>query len=579
MTATPPSGPTSILGVAVRDLGRLRFVAVTVTKHGFGEVLQRTPLARFLPENTDAEHAHDPPQVRLRNLLEALGPTWIKFGQILSSRPDLLAPEYIEALGELQDHAPVVAWEDIRQGVESGLGRSLDEAFATFDETPLATASIAQTHIATTHDGRRVVVKVQRPGIGPQMRGDLNLLYLAAKALEAAIDELDVYRPGGIVEAFERDLVRELNFSNELGNLMTARQLLDHERSVTVPEPVPELSSRTVLTMELFDGKALRGLDKSSDAAAHAVEEVLHATCKQVFVDGFFHGDPHPGNLLCNEAGDVCFIDWGLAGRLTAEQREDLVRGIVAAITGDLHGIAKVLMRMGTPTERVPMAEFKAEIGRIRSKYLVVTGIEQVDSTGFVQEFVGAAQRFRIQINPEYSLLFKAAATLEGVVRSLHPEVDLVAIARPYLDDMVRTQLSPGRMVEQAFNGVSGMGSMIRDLPGQVDQLLHDVETGNLQIRATTPELDRLPKLVFSAASRLSMALFAASMSISAALLLPNDPTAVGGIPILSTSLIVLAVVGWFVLWWWHFLGQGRPIRVSPALRLLQRFLPESDEV
>jgi ubiquinone biosynthesis protein len=570
--------PTSILGVAVRDLGRLRFVTMTVVRHGFGEWLHRTPLARFRGDTTaDDALAAEPPGVRLRKLLESLGPTWIKFGQILSSRPDLLSQDYLDALAELQDHAPVVETAAIRTAVAAGLGRPVEEVFAEFDDTPLATASIAQTHLATTHEGVRVVVKVQRPGIGPQMRGDLNLLYLAARVLEAAIDELDVYRPAEIVQAFERDLVRELNFSYELGNLMTARLLVDPKRPVEVPDAFPSLSSRTVLTMGLFPGKPLRALGKGTPEAEAAVEELIHAMCKQVFLDGFFHGDPHPGNLLVDE-GTLCFIDWGLAGRLTSEQREDLVRLIVAAIAGDQHGVARVLLRMGNAKERIPMAEFKAEIVRIRSQYLVVGSVEAVDSAGFIQEFVNAAQRFRIQLNPEYALLVKAAATLEGVIRSQHPDIEVVSIARQYVDEVVRAQLSPARMMEEAMSGVTGMGGLLRDLPGHVDQVLHDIETGNLQVRAATPELDRLPHLVFMAASRIAMALFAASTTISAAILLPSDPTSLGGIPVLSTALIVLAVLGWFVLWWWHFLGQGRRIRVSPLLTLLQRFIPDEDD-
>ncbi len=573
---------TSILGVAVRDLGRLRFVTATVARHGFGEILIRSPIAkRFtaegaLPEGDEALSTQ-PPAVRFRRLLEALGPTWIKLGQILSSRVDLLPPDYIEALKELQDSAPVLPFEVIAEAVTTGLGRSLQEAFADFDERPLATASIAQTHLATTHEGDRVVVKVQRPDIGPQMRGDLDLLYLGARILEATIDELNIYRPSEIVQAFEKDLIRELNFTTELSYLTTAAQLLDPNRQVQVPAPYPALSSRTVLTMAYCPGVPLHKLEKGSDRARHAVEELLHAMARQVFKDGFFHGDPHPGNLLLTDEGELCLIDYGLVGRLTLEQREDVVRLVVAALSGDVHGIARVLLKMGVPTERIHMAEFKADIGRIRSSYLVVGGIEEVDSGAFVNEFVMAAQRYRIKLNPAYSVLVKAAVTVEGVVRSLHPDVDLVAIARPYVDELVRERLSPKRLLDEAVGGVSGVGGLLRDLPGHLDQVLHDVETGNLQVRMVTPELDRLPAMIHKSASRLSLSLFAASMSVAAALLIPNDPTSLGGIPVLSTVVLVLAVLSWFVLWWWHFLGTGRKFRLSPWLALLARVLPDEE--
>jgi len=296
---------TSVLGVAIRDIARFNKVLGIVVLHGFGGIVARTPLGkRFTAETPltegDEELRSKPEAVRFRKLLEALGPTYIKLGQILSMRVDILPADYIRELEILQDNAPVVPFESIKTAVETGLGHPLSELYADFDETPLATASIAQTHLATTYDGKRVVVKVQRPGIEDVMRSDLDLLYLGARALEAAVEEAVLYSPSDVIVQFERALVRELNFTHELSNLQTARHLLDTGRPVTVPEPWPELSCRTVLTMEFFPGKAIRTLEPDSTQAHHAVEEILEAACKQVLVDGFYHADPHPGNILIN---------------------------------------------------------------------------------------------------------------------------------------------------------------------------------------------------------------------------------------------------------------------------------------
>lgn len=573
---------TSILGVAVRDLGRLRFVAQTVARHGFGELLQRSPLRRRLfgsaavPEE-DPALRRDPPGVRFRKLLEALGPTWIKLGQILSSRVDLLPPDWIEALTELQDGAPVLPWPLIEQAVVEGLGRPVSDAFAAFDQTPLATASIAQTHLATTHEGEQVVVKVQRPGIGDAMRGDLDLLFLAARALEAIIDEAAIYSPSQIVVAFEKDLLRELNFTHELANLATARELLDPERPITVPSTYPALSSRTVLTMAYFPGKPLRSLTPRSPEAREAVEQVLHSGLRQVFVDGFFHADPHPGNILVDDDGQLCLIDFGMVGHLSHEQRDDIVTLVIAVILDDVPSIARILLKMGTPTARIPMAEFRAEIARVRSTSLVAARLEDVDSSRFVQDFVTAAQRFRIKLNPDYSVLVKAAATLEGVIRTLHPDVDIVGIARPYAERLVKERYTPTRLLSDAMSGVGIFGGLLRELPGHIDQVLHDVETGNLQVRSVTPELDRLPNMLHTVGSRLTMAMFSASTTVSAALLLPDDPTTVGGVPWLSVALMLLSGLGWTVLWWWHFVGAGKKIRVGPVLGFLQRAVLPND--
>ena len=291
----------SLVSVAVRDLARLRSVAYIVARHGFAPLLMKTPLGKRLldwPITDDpALHGTSAP-VRFAKLLAALGPTYIKFGQILSMRKDIFSAEWIEALETLQDDAPSLPFVVVREQVETGLGGRLEELFATFDEEPLATASIAQTHRARTWDGDRTVVKVQRPGIEAVIRSDLNLLQLAAQVLEASIDEMQLLGIVSIVGEFEQGLLQELDFHQELSNLLEIQRNLDASRKVTVPRPYPELSSRTVLTMQFFDGKPIRKLTPRSPEAQAVVNEILHAAFKQVFVDGVFHGDPHAGNLL-----------------------------------------------------------------------------------------------------------------------------------------------------------------------------------------------------------------------------------------------------------------------------------------
>lgn len=569
----------SVLGVAIRDIGRLNQVLGIVVRHGFGELLLRSAAGRRLLElratEVDADLLGVPAGVRVRRLLEALGPTWIKLGQILSMRVDIVPPDLALALQSLQDAAPTLTFDEVRGVVEAALGRPLLESFASFDEQPLATASIGQTHLATTRDGERVVVKVQRPGIERKIRGDLDLLFLAARLVEAAFEDAQLYAASDIVAEFERSLVRELNFTHELGNLLVARQHLRPEVPVHVPKPHPELSARTVLTMEFFPGKSLRTLAPRSPAASHAVELITRAACKQVFADGFFHGDPHPGNVLVDEAGNLCNIDWGLVGQLSLEQREDLVGLVLAAISADAGTMARLFLKMGTPTRRVNLAEFKSDILRIRRDHLAVGGLGQVDSQAFIQEFVGAANRFGIRLAPEYSVLVKAAATLEGVFRSLDPDVDVVAIARPYLEDLVRSRYAPKRLAEELLSEATGIGSLVRQLPGHVDQLFHDLESGNLQVRTRAPELAPLIPAIENLGSRVTMGLFSASLSVAAALLLPNDPFAVEirgrMVPVFGLAVATLATLGWVILWTWYWVMRGQRMSWMEIYRLYRR--------
>ncbi len=558
--------PESLLGVAARDLERLGQVTATLVRHGFGALVGRGAPAA----DTERAGAALTPAVRFTRLLADLGPTFIKLGQVLSIRRDLLPPDYITALETLQDDAPVVPFAAVREVVEAGLAQPLDEAFALFEERPLGTASIGQTHRATAADGTPMVVKVQRPGIERTMRSDLDLLYLVARALESAIDEAQLAAVSEVIVEFEKGLLRELDFTAELEHLETARRLLDPARRLAVPKPHRELSCRTVLAMEFFPGRPLRALEPRSDAARQAVEELVHAAVKQVFVDGFFHGDPHPGNVLVNQAGDVCLIDFGLVGHLEAGQREDLVTLILALIVGDDATIARVLLRMGTPTQRVNLAELRAEVFRIRTTYLTVASLTDVDSSGFAEAFGQAANRFRIKLAPAYAILTKATVTLEGIIRTWHPHIDLVAIARPAVERIVAERWSPTRLLADAMSGATGVGSLLRGLPAQLEQLLTDVESGNLQVHARSPGLESLPDRLQQLGNRLSLTAFAVALSICAAILVP-EALQLDLRSGLFGLCLVLAVSAWTVLWWWTVLGRGKPLRLAPLRKLFRR--------
>lgn len=567
---------TGILGVAARDVSRLQKVAGIVVKHGFGEVLMRVPFAAQVlgvgAARTQVEVQGTAPE-RFARLLGELGPTFIKLGQVLSMRSDLLPREYIVALETLQDRAPVIPIDAVKRVIEEGLGRSVDEIFANFDDEPLATASIAQTHRATTKEGRTVVVKVQRPGIGQTMRGDLDLLYLAARGLEAGIDDLRLISPSSIITEFEKALLRELNFTAELANLVRLGQLLKTTKGVIVPEPIAELSCSTVLVMQYFSGISVRDLEPKSERAKDVIVKLLDVMTKGILVDGFFHGDPHAGNILVGDDGTICLIDLGLVGTLSPEQREDIITLVLGTIVDDASTVVRVLLKMGTPTQRVNIGELKAEITRVRAQYVMVKSVAELDSQRFVEEFANAAHKYRVRLATEYSVLVKSVATIEGLVRRLHPDVDALSIVKPYAERLFADRYSPQAMLQQALGGATGIASLIRTVPTHLDQILHDVETGNVQIRPLTPKLDLLPDRVHNSASRIGVAIFSAAMTVSAAVVVPDDWTR----PMqwvklaLFVGFSTVATVGWTAMWWWHFLGQGKRLRLAPLIQFFRR--------
>jgi len=562
----------SFVGVALRDIGRLRSVAAVVARHGFGELLARTSLGRGLaqegglPERDPLLHRASAPE-RFTSLLVALGPTYIKLGQVLSMRKDLFQPAWIEALEQLQDNAPPLPLAAIKDQIARGLGSPVEELFADFCEAPLATASIAQVHAATTHGGEKVVVKIRRPGVEQTMRSDLDLLFMIAQLLESSIEEMQIVGLSDVVTEFERATLRELDFGQELDNLLVFREHLDPTRHVVVPKPHPDLSCRSVLTMDFFDGRAIRELQPESPEAKRAVEEIVHVACKQIFIDRFFHGDPHSGNILIGGDGTLCMLDVGLAGHLTVEERDDIVTLIMAAISADSSTIARVLLRMGTPTQRVNIGELKGEIDRISSKYLRVRSLRNYNSAGFAEEFARAASHFRIKLAPEYAVLIKAAATIEGIIRDLHPNVNLVAIAYPYAKQILAKKLDPAQLVHHLIGEASGLGRMLRSMPEQLDQALHDFQTGNIQVRVVAPDLEAIAPMLHQFGGRVVLALFALSMTLVTPALSPQGGAS--SLPAVASGL--LAAVAWLILLVWHVLGRGRPFRVLPLLRLFRR--------
>lgn len=564
----------SILGIAIRDAQRLREVVAVVMRHGFGEFVQRMPFAApFVPSGFTRGTVEGTPAERFSNLLAVLGPTYIKLGQLLSMRSDLLPADWIKALEKLQDRAPEIPYADVEKAIESGLGRPVAEVFSSIEKEPLATASIGQTHCATTIDGRRAVVKVQRPGIATKMRGDLDLLFLAAKALEASVDEARIVQPSMIVAEFEKGLLKELNFTSELANLVTMRRLLPEGGGVVAPEPYPELSCRTVLTMKYFEGKPVRDLAPGTPEAEKAAKVIVSAMCRGIFVDGFFHGDPHAGNILVGPDGTLCFLDLGLVGTLSPEQRDDLVTLVLGTIANDASTIARVLLKIGTATQRVDIGELKADITRVRAEYVMVARLRDVDTRGFVEEFARAAGKYRVRLATEYSVLGKAAGTIEGLVRAIYPDLDFIPLIRPHVEKAFGERWEPTQMLTHALGGATGVASLLRTVPTHVDQILHDFQTGNVQVRPLVPKLDQIPDRLHDGATRIAVAIFAASMSVASALSLPTGwatypemfRTAFFGLTLTS------AVGGWTVTWWWHWLGRGLHLRLSPLLNLVRR--------
>ena len=579
---------TGVIATAVQDINRLRQIVTVLTRHGFYEVIQRTGLDRVLGDRfsppEDAEPI-DPSDTRgtarrLRLALEDLGTTFIKLGQILSTRPDLLPQVYIQEFAKLQDRVPPMPFEVVQHQIEAGLGHPLEELFAEVDPEQLATASIGQVHRATTLEGEQVVVKVRRPDVAEQIRSDLDILYTIARLLEATIQEMSLYSVVEIVREFERAIVQEINFLVEADNVRQFRRNFAEDPHVTIPRVYPDLSSKTILTLEYLEGRRFRDLEPGEPETRRLVEVLLDATYTQIFEHGFFHADPHPGNIIILGPDRIGLIDFGLVGRLSRPQQDDLVTLVVTVIGGDTDGVARTLLRMGYPQGRVNLSELKREIARTRDKY-INENLHNIDISAFSTEIMDAAIRYQIKINPEYSLLVKAIVTLDGILRDTDPEMDLETTAAPYARKLLLERYSSKRVLQNLLSGAMNLSGFLRDIPAQLDQVLMDLESGAVTIQVRNDQLDDLGPQLTALGTRLGLGLVSAGLIVGGSVMLAQLDYRPFDIPLLLfaaiSALVLATLLSTTALLWPLLTPRLRRLRIGPLISMFRRQQDRAD--
>ncbi len=499
----------------IRDLGRLREITAVLAKHGFGHLLR----GAGLEVEGESIETKLPVGRRIRMVLTDLGPTFVKLGQVLSVRPDIVPRDVLDELEKLQDEVPPAPFEEVREALEAELGGPLDTLFQRFEEAPLASASIAQVHRAVLMDGSEVAVKVQRPGIEAKIRSDLHILYSLAKLLTGTVQIPGLYTPVGIVQEFEAAIHQELDFLQEARASARFRQNFSGDDAVTSPLVHREWSTGRVLVMELLRGRRIGALRGAGEDARAAIRQLIDASYKQVFEHGFFHGDPHPGNVLVLEDGRLGFLDFGLTGTLTAEMQDVILTLFVALVQQDPETLALTLYRAGATDGRVDLKGFKREIERLMVKYHGAT-LEQLGDKASLVEFIQVAARFQIKLVPEYAVLARTASILDGIARELVPDADIVEEVAPYAARLAARRLAPDRMSADVVRLLQHAQLAVRDVPIGLNQLMVDLERGNLSIRTVDPEGDVLREEIRHAGIRVALAVAGSSLAVGAALLL-----------------------------------------------------------
>ncbi|MEI9866561.1 MAG: AarF/UbiB family protein [Limisphaerales bacterium] len=542
------------LSLKPHHLKRYKDIAVLFLKYGTSDLAKEFEVEKTGVEARDLSEkaVHSRPE-ELADDLERMGPTFIKFGQLLSSRPDLLPAPYLKALARLQDKVKPFPYEQVEQIVASELGVRISKAFSFFDEKHLAAASLGQVHLAALRDGRAVVVKVQRPEIRQQIAEDFEVLEEIASFFDHHTDIGRRYRFGKILAEFKNTLLQELDYQREATNLLTLATNMKQFRHIHVPLPVADLSSRHVLTMDYVQGvkiTALSPLVRLEINGEMLAEELFQAYLKQVLVDGFFHADPHPGNVFLTDDGRVALLDLGMTGRLTIAMQENLLRLILAVSEGNGDEAVKIMLRISETGDNFDEADFRKQANDFICEQRDQS-LNHQNLGGALLQMSRAAADTGLHVPTELTILGKTLLQLEEVGKILCPEFNPDASVRRNVAEIMRRRVlkagSPGNILGSLLE----MKDFIGGLPERVNKILDTVGNAELEVQVRTPDAKHLLNGFEKIANRVTTGIILAALIIGAALMMRiNSSFEIFGYPGIAMIFFLIAIAGsaWLII-------------------------------
>jgi ubiquinone biosynthesis protein len=537
------------LGLGLRNLSRVReILSVLVIDYGFGYVFDQLGLDRFLPigrrRGPAREYAHLSGARRLRLALGQLGPTFIKLGQLLSARRDLLPPAVVDELRHLQDEAPAVPFDEIRGVIEAELGRPLEQCFAHIDRAPLASASLGQVHRATLRSGREVTVKVLRPGVRRVIEADLQILSDAAYLLHTRSPALRRYNLPALVRQFADQLEDEMVYTTEGHNADRLRRSLSGAAiDVQVPEVIWDFTTREVLTMEHLHGHRVDRPPSGPQGADRAALGDRFARCMlyQVLVDGFFHADPHQGNVLVTDDGRLALLDFGIVGYLDPHARGLVSEAMQRVNEQDVDGLLAALSEAGSISPETELSALRTDLARIVSRFALIPRREFL-----IGEVLARVLRVlwlnNVQVLPQFSLTAKALLMTEAICTELDPDFDLREAMESFAAEAAERALSAGAIADSAARALRSVIRRVARVPGRIDRILSLMESGSLRLRLDQPEADARWGRTVRAINRLTLALLAGPLVIAGAAFMVAAQTA------LHTTLGAVALIAGLTL-------------------------------
>jgi len=537
----------------VRNMRRLREIVAVLLRHGFGEVVDQLDLHPWVSffkklrfwEQSDS-WTNRTIEARIRLSLEELGPTFVKLGQVLASRPDLVPMGLVVELRKLQDDVPPFGLDDVHRVIHEDLGSPLDEIFTAFSEEPIAAASIAQVHLATLHDGREVVVKVQRPELRRVIDGDLQILEALAGLMHQRIPEIRRFDFPGIVREFAAALKLESDFTNERSNMDRFARIWADEPMVNSPVSYPKYCSQRVLTMEFVKGFKVTDREKLKALNIEPIEIARRGTMvalRGVFEHGFFHADPHPGNFFILQDGGITLIDFGMMGVLDRQRIDELLSFLVSILINDPDMMVRLFLELDIIEETTNMRALKREIKTLIDRYYSVP-LGEIDLGRFITQIFEVVTKHDVRLPPDLLLVGKSLTVMEGIAQEVEPSYDPVAEVRPYLlRTYVMRVLDPAHHAREIAKQAADYALLLKQLPAEARSILKKVRRG--QIRVTTVN-EGQAQLLASESRRTNRVVSAALSGISllcGTALYMGDHT--------TESFLFLGIGGLWFAWSW----------------------------
>ena len=502
-----------------RTLSRFDEIIKVFRKYDFDKFLGQTTRNKISPFRSDADNKEllkeDFPE-RLRLMLQELGTTFIKFGQLLASRPDLVGERISEELSQLHDDNPPVGYEDIKEMIETELGGNIEDLFAEFSKTALATASIAQVHEAKLPTGERVAVKVQKPNVAEIVETDLNIMKFIANESDRFNTSLKHLNLPAVLHEFDKSIHKEMDFDNELMNIKHLNDNFIYNDKIIVPTTYPDYSTEKVLTMEYVDGIKLSEVIAGNDPKYNKIliaDRIVRSYFQQLFLDGFFHADPHPGNIFVTEDNAICYIDFGMMGSLDEDFRQDLAELMIYFSDRNIDGLINQLIRMDILNEKTDINILKSDLNDLFAKYY---GVELSRFNGIIEDLLFLMQKFDVRLPNEFVLMARGLSMVENTGLRLDPDIDVVALLKPFARKLMVQRYNPLKMASNAKNSFFAFEHVLRALPSLISKTIYKVEEGEVTVNIEVKHISEI-------ANQLSLAIIIAALLIGSSLVMLID--------------------------------------------------------